>query len=177
MAKLELRSEDRAFGVQIAQRQLDLILGACRKAGRAETGGLLIGTYSKGHDVAIVSNATKAPRDSASGYSWFQRGVAGLQQVLGRLWRRGAGYYLGEWHFHPFGSPTPSSVDTRQMCAIARDAKYRCPEPVLVIVGGDPGGCWSIGAFVFPAGSRPRALLPSHDCEGPLSGEWGKNCQ
>jgi hypothetical protein len=51
-------------------------------------------------------------------------------------------HYLGEWHFHPFAAPSPSSIDYSQMAEIAVSRSWRCPEPVLLIIGGDPRGEW-----------------------------------
>jgi integrative and conjugative element protein (TIGR02256 family) len=110
----------------------------CTQAGRHETGGILIGHYTPLGDQAVITKVTSAPRDSSAGRSWFVRGVAGLQQLINRAWRR-RDYYLGEWHFHPFASPDPSDRDRRQIAYLSRDPDYRCPEPILIVVGGDPG--------------------------------------
>jgi hypothetical protein len=85
----------------------------------------------------------------------FVRGVSGLGKWLKQLWsHRRRRFYLGEWHFHPFGSPMPSTQDDIQMKEIAQLFESRCPEPVLLIVGGDPKGGWSLGAFVYVCDNR-----------------------
>lgn len=99
-----------------------------------ETGGILIGRYEADGDVAVITAATTRPSDSGSGRAWFQRGIRGLKELLRARWGQGE-YYLGEWHSHPGGAPNPSSNDVREMRAIARDAGYRCQEPILVIAG------------------------------------------
>jgi hypothetical protein len=78
-----------------------------------------------------------------AGTSWLIRGIKGLHSWLQRLWKEGGGYYLGEWHFHPFAAPTPSHQDVLQMKRIANTESYQCAEPILLIIGGDPSGIWT----------------------------------
>src|SRR5262249_52669095 len=131
------RSGDQRFGVRIAGAELDRMIRQCRRAGRKETGGILVGRYTPTHDCAVVTAASDAPRDSRAGGTWFSRGVAGLQRWLNTLWRASS-YYLGEWHFHPFASASPSGDDLAEMKSISAAESHHCPEPLLLIVGGDP---------------------------------------
>src|SRR5262249_3629493 len=81
----------------------------------------------------------------------FERGVDGLAAWLATLWRAPRKtYYLGEWHYHPHASPDASPQDRAQMITFSRNLAYACPEPLLVIVGGDPDGAWDARAYVFP---------------------------
>jgi len=64
------------------------------------------------------------------------RGVKGLETLLKRFWSKNE-YYLGEWHYHPNASASPSMQDISQMKEISRSIHYQCPEPVLLIIGGD----------------------------------------
>ena len=154
MIDLEFWSDDRQFGLLIAEKQVAEMLHLCRRVSPFETGGILLGHYAASHDRAIVTEITRAPADSQSGSTWFVRGVRGLQQKLDRLWQRNQAYYLGEWHFHPFGPPRPSPTDQGQMQEISHSKQYHCPEPVLLILGGDPKAEWSASAYVFPKDHR-----------------------
>jgi len=156
MTLLEFWSRDSRFGLRIEEKQVSEILRLCRMSGRDETGGILLGYYSKALDCAVVTHVTEAPSDSKSGRTWFVRGVQGLQRLVDRLWQRDRTYYLGEWHFHPYGAPRPSQTDLNQMWEIASASQYHCPEPVLLILGGDPSSDWSACAYVFP---RQRQYL------------------
>lgn len=156
---LTFRTPDRRFGLLLPREQVSEILAFCRKAGRSETGGLLIGRYSEQRDLANVSAVTGPTRDSAGGRAWFQRGVAGLQDLLLHRWSRVNEYYLGEWHSHPWASPAPSGTDGMQMSGIARSPAYRCPEPVLLIVGGDPWSRWTLHARVYRRGGEPQDMV------------------
>lgn len=145
-------SSDGRFGLDIQDKQLTSIIDDCKTSESNETGGILVGTYTDTHDCAKISVVTTAPKDSQKGRMSFFRGVHGLTDILGDLWNEKREYYLGEWHFHPYANPEPSGTDISQMHEIASDASYKCPEPVMLIIGGDPDGDFSIRAFVFPDG-------------------------
>lgn len=149
------RSADERFGLNIRRTEVRRILEYCVGAEPLETGGILVGNYSKEQSVAFVSDVSRAPRDSKSGTTWFYRGIAGLQAWLYRLWEEER-YYLGEWHFHPSARPVPSDTDLRQIKEISESPKYCCPEPVLLIIGGTPSSAWEVAAYVSP---RSYALV------------------
>ena len=154
-------SEDRQFGVRLAEEILRYMLQACRQSCPNETGGILVGYYVDTLDCAVVTAATTASSDSRKGSMWFHRGTFGLQPWLNSLWQRKHNYYLGEWHFHPYAPPSPSQTDAEQMGSIANAPSYHCPEPLLMIIGGDPAIDWTVGVYVFPRGkSSLKVLLP-----------------
>jgi integrative and conjugative element protein (TIGR02256 family) len=155
---LTFHTRDRRFGLLVPREQVSEILALCRKAGRNETGGLLIGRYSEQRDLAHVSIVTGPTRDSKGGRTWFQRGVAGLQDLLFHRWSKQNEYYLGEWHSHPWAAPAPSGTDGVQMQGIAHSPAYLCPEPVLLIVGGDPWGQWTLHARVYRRSEEPQDM-------------------
>lgn len=143
-------SEDGTFGLRIESQILQNILDECEQSASNETGGILVGHYSDNLSCAVITQQSGKPDDSWSGRSWFSRGTAGLQKWLDRLWNANERrYYLGEWHYHPGGAPEPSATDRNQMTQIARDTSYKCPEPVLLIVGGTATDPSYLRAFVF----------------------------
>lgn len=147
-----LRSEDARFTVVIPRIHVCRLRARCARAGRSETGGILVGSYSDDGECATVTGIGDAPDDSEWGGTWFRRGVRGVKEWLSTLWHGAMPtYYVGEWHFHPFASPTASRTDIRQLKEIARDVRYRCPEPLLIIVGGDPSTDLRIAAYVATA--------------------------
>lgn len=166
-APLEFWSADGRNGMSVGAACVGEILRTCADAGRRETGGILVGSYrsvgGSALDCAVVSDASGPPEDSRAGTTWFERGVRGLQRLLDDRWRRG-NFYLGEWHFHPFAGTTPSRQDLESLAGIASNPQYRCPEPVVLIVGGDPSGAWRSSAFVFLG---ERGLVSLH--RGPRS--------
>lgn len=136
--------------MSISTETLTEVLNSCRDFAPAETGGILVGYYNGVLDCAVVTDASERPSDSESGRTWLVRGTAGLQGWLDRLWSRSKRrYYLGEWHFHPGGAPEPSPMDIKQMGKIARSPSYRCPEPVLLLVGGAAEERSDVRVYVF----------------------------
>jgi integrative and conjugative element protein (TIGR02256 family) len=165
MVPNEFWSDDCRFGLLLADCHMEEVLDLCKKAGDMETGGILVGYYTSAHDCAIVTGVSAAPTDSHRGRSTFSRGKAGLQVWLVRLWRDVRHYYLGEWHYHPGGGPAPSDRDVQQMRDISSRRSYRCPEPVLFIVGGDAQK-FVTAAFVFPYRQERVDLRPAHSNGG-----------
>jgi integrative and conjugative element protein (TIGR02256 family) len=133
MIPRRFRSDDGEFEVLLQRRPHMVARLACVFAGANETGGVLIGEYDSNR-VAAVYTITRASSSSNAGPSWFHRPVDETQEWLDWAWasprRR---YYLGEWHLHPVGPPSPSYRDLEQMAEIAVDARYHCPEPILII--------------------------------------------
>lgn len=154
VAYQEWRSRDGKFGVAVEQRHVEQLVDWCIEAGALETGGVLIGHYSDLLDLAIVTRVSGPPPDSHQGRTFFERGTRGLQRLINRAWKRRAEYYLGEWHSHPGSDGIPSRIDREQMAATANSPSFRCPEPILLIVGGQPTASRSIKAFVYPNGQE-----------------------
>lgn len=128
----------------------------CSKQPKFETGGIIIGYYSSDHCSAIISNVTGAPLDSKLGRNSFFRGVYGLSRHLENLWKEGK-YYLGEWHYHPESLPTPSTIDNQQMINISKNKKFACPEPILIIAGGQIGSL-NFSVSIYKNGHRLELL-------------------
>lgn len=128
---------DRRLGLVLDDVVRGRLLEHCLRAGRIETGGILIGRYSDLHDLAIVTEVTGPPRDSIRRRFSFVRGMVGVQSRLDRAWRQ-RDFYLGEWHFHPLMAADPSDRDRTQIIDFSKDPAYACPEPILVVVGGNP---------------------------------------
>ena len=145
-------SVDGRFAVTFPPEALRELVEHTRRAGNLETGGILVGRYNDDLNRATVTEVVGPPPDSSAWRTGFLRGVGGLARRLRDLWNsRGRSYYLGEWHFHPSAIPRASPDDEHQMLQIAGDKDYRCPEPILVIVGGGPAHSWTLTAYVFTA--------------------------
>lgn len=149
-------TQDEEFGVRLPATVIAEMYDAFDKCNGMETGGILLGKYI-GKNCAEVTAITTAPPDSKAGPTWFKRGVRKLQEMVDAFWNKKREFYLGEWHCHPNGAAKPSGVDADQMYDIANSRDYKCPEPILIIVGGQPNRIRNIGVFVFPKG---RSVLP-----------------
>ncbi len=133
MLEFAPRKQPRDLRVLIAEEVIEQ-MAAISGDPDSETGGVLIGRYSKNGAIAHVEIASAPPGDSSAGLDWFERGKNGLGDLLREQWnhpqRR---YYVGEWHFHPIGRAEPSPQDRQQMAEIARDPNYHCERPLLII--------------------------------------------
>ncbi|MCA1718128.1 MAG: Mov34/MPN/PAD-1 family protein [Actinobacteria bacterium] len=162
MADVEFWSEDRAFGLQIPTERLSRVLELSRTAAPEETGGVLAGYYTDAHNCAVVTEASDAPPDSRSGRTFFVRGTTELQRWLNKLWRRERRFYLGDWHSHLGNEPSPSPTDLTQLKEIANDELCKCPEPVLLLVGGRAANARDVRAYVFP---KNKGLIELYSAE------------
>jgi integrative and conjugative element protein (TIGR02256 family) len=151
-AHLRFQTSDAQFGLSLGVSTVDKMLKFCESEARTETGGILVGFYTKARDWAIVTDLSGPPDDSKRSRASFDRGTKGLQGWLSHLWNSSRHYYLGEWHFHPCASPEASDVDRRQLKENSENARLVCPEPVMLIVGGDPSSSWEARAYVHPRG-------------------------
>jgi len=153
---IEFQSNDKHYGLKLESTYIERLLGLCLNTIPNETGGIIVGYYTDSHNFAIVTGISSPPPDSRNGKFWFQRGISGLQSWLERLWSTKNHYYLGEWHFHPFAKTNPSLTDINQLAEISFSKPYRCPEPILLIVGGNPIDITScvLSAYVFIKGQK-----------------------
>ena len=159
-APLSFLSPSDSYTVTIEAEALSKMVSNCIRAGSHETGGILIGRYSSDGSIALISEITSHPEDSISSSVSFQRGTIGLKELLAERWNEGF-HYVGEWHYHPGGSPEPSAPDIRAMRSIATNSKYSCREPILIILGGTPPRAVNLSVTVFPANSPNIKLKPS----------------
>ena len=146
------------YTVSLSPSTIKVMLKWCKKASWKETGGIILGRYSVDLKHAEISRVLGPTSDSSSGGTWFIRGIRGLNRLLRMLWILHKDYYLGEWHYHPNASPIPSPIDIAQLKVIASSESYNCPEPILIIIGGDPQGEWSISVNVFSRSGKPLTL-------------------
>lgn len=100
-----------------------------------ETGGVLCGYYTEDKVSAVITDFLEPTKDSILGIASFVRGVSGLKEILAEKWKEGE-YYLGDWHLHPYSAPIASGQDISQLIQNSKDSSLKCPEPIMVILGG-----------------------------------------
>jgi integrative and conjugative element protein (TIGR02256 family) len=158
---LEYGSEDDLFMLRITPEVAAELVSQAIRAYPRETGGILVGHYGDSHHLAVVDRVGPKSSDSRGRRTAFIRGGNKLRDFLSALWRSSPRlHYIGEWHTHPDAVPEPSGTDRASMWAIATDEREMCPEPVLVILGGNFSHRVCVGAFVFPRGRSESRLTP-----------------
>ncbi len=167
-------TRDGRFGLSVEGATVRRLLRLCRSARDVETGGILAGYYSDRMDCAVVTYVSGPPKDSKATPTSFYRGVKGLQRRLNTAWANRREFYLGDWHYHPYATAEASGVDARQLKVFSEDTMLACPEPILLIVGGDPDGEWEAKAYVHPRDGHLRMMLEQSgsavvNAEGRLS--------
>ncbi|MBB3835279.1 integrative and conjugative element protein (TIGR02256 family) [Xanthomonas arboricola] len=103
-----------------------------------ETGGILLGYRDFTQNLLVVVDALPAPVDSVCTPSSFERGVAGMPEIVEEARNRTAGIvgYVGEWHSHPDGcAPEPSQDDLFQLVQLAVGMHEEGLPVIQVIVG------------------------------------------
>lgn len=103
---------------------------------RSETGGVLIGRVSFVTRTIYALDTMEAPSDSKRSPSFFELGVAGLEDAISGLTARTGGtlYCVGTWHTH-LGAANPSRVDRATAEKLAKDAPY----PLALLIRGTDG--------------------------------------
>ena len=118
--------------IKIADRMVE----ALQKAGRRETGGILMGEHVTENTFRVIDiTIQRQPGTFAS----FIRALSGIKPALRRFFRR-TYYeytrfnYLGEWHSHSSFALEPSSTDFQSMLQIVQDPAMGVNFAVLIIV-------------------------------------------
>lgn len=152
MSDMFFRDELQRYNVMLNYECYEQMLHYSNKTKPYETGGILIGNYSQDLTTASILKITPPPKNSIQKKHSFHRGSTELQLILDTAWDKGY-YYLGEWHYHPNSLATPSQTDIKQMIEFSKNKNLKCPEPILVIIGGDINS-WETTVSIFPNGKH-----------------------
>lgn len=114
-----------------------------------ETGGVLLGFADSEDDeqIQLATQVGPGPKASHEPFrfepdsEWQRRRIAETYEQSGHIVT-----YLGDWHSHPRGGRTPSSLDRKTAKEIAWCAEARVPHPLILILYGEPEA-WQIAAY------------------------------
>jgi integrative and conjugative element protein (TIGR02256 family) len=100
-----------------------------------ETGGALLG-WSEGDQFVVAKVLGPGPK-ARHGCRFFEPDATWQQGEGERIYRESGRRvaYIGEWHTHPLGAPTPSELDRETAQMIAEEPDFRSPRPLSAIVG------------------------------------------
>ena len=132
-----------------------------RSNGReVETGGHLFGERDDAAKVLWVSEVTGPPPDSRASASEFVCGVEGVKEVIKQKnkFSRGSINFIGMWHTHPNGNPTPSTTDCNVMISVVKDRDFSCARSLLLVIGPNSDGLTSVAGALFSRGKIPTYI-------------------
>lgn len=106
----------------------------------AETGGVLLGRIDMNRLTIHVTEALRAPADSAQSPSRFVRGTESVSESHERAYYRSGGTigYVAEWHTHPSSTAQPSVKDLLTIANTARTLRG-AGFPVVVVIASPSG--------------------------------------
>lgn len=117
-----------------------------KRAGKKETGGLLVGLIHKKRKIIYVTDCLPPSKDSRGTPYAFKRGRLDYPQILDSIDASTGGLigYVGEWHTHPDGPATLSPIDIE---AVKQIRKHLNPAgiPTHIMVFGKR----DVQSFVF----------------------------
>ena len=148
-SSLKWHSECKKYTVYISEPCLFKMTEMAQEHYPNEVGTPLVGCYSDdGFKASVLDLAPLSP-DSKGRRTSFYRGTVGLRKFFTKLRQTFSDkrHYVGEWHSHPDGAPTPSGTDDRNQLDITMDTKTNCPECILIILGGPNFN--EVGVFVY----------------------------
>lgn len=131
------------------------------RAGRNETGGLLLGWFRRDLGLAVIGHATGPGRDAQQEPARLVLDTANLQQEVERQFVETNGQisYIGDWHLHHAARPSPSQTDIASLADIASHPEINVPNPILVIVGRARTGRLAWGAWKGAGGERCKIVF------------------
>lgn len=136
------------LNIEIRQSLLDELYALGLKHYPKEFGGLLVGYYSEDFKTCFIEDSIIPMKYNSSQY-FFERGKDGLRKTLTGLYNATPRLiYVGEWHTHPDGIPSPSNTDLNAMIEIAESHEVNIANPILMILSVSDSEK-RLGAFVF----------------------------
>jgi len=142
---------------EVEQRIRELAAGS--EDGR-ETGGILLGRGPDGDGVITVEQAGDPGPSAKRRPDFFLRDLDHARELAAAAWDNGEAVWVGEWHTHPTGPPTPSNRDLVTFAGLLADPELAFAAFVSIIVVPDPDWAssrlltWVLGAVPKPPRGR-----------------------
>lgn len=132
--------------VRIHAHAVDKIRSLMKRAGKRETGGLLLGHAHRKRKVIYVTDMLPPSKDSKGTPYAFKRGVKDYPEILDRIEANTGGLigYVGEWHTHPHGLAALSATDHQAVRNIRKHLDS-VGLPTHILVFGEK----EVASFVF----------------------------
>jgi integrative and conjugative element protein (TIGR02256 family) len=107
-----------------------------RQTSGSETGGVIVGFVAPRNRLVLQRFMPPSNRNRAS-RSWLERDLTDAQAFVNAAYRDTGGKlnYVGEWHTHPEGSPSPSGSDISMLGDMLRNSQLELDFLIGVILG------------------------------------------
>jgi integrative and conjugative element protein (TIGR02256 family) len=138
----------------------DIVAHAGESADGRETGGVLLGCDATGGAPLTVAAAGDAGPNAERSPMRFRRDLEHAQLLARQAWLLDRSLWVGDWHTHPMGSPSPSGLDLHSYRRVL--ATGAMPVFLSIIVSPRSGGDWSdpdVRTWVIRAGDVEAASL------------------
>jgi integrative and conjugative element protein (TIGR02256 family) len=135
--------------IQIAATVLAEIEAEAERTFPDESGGVLLGYAGIGEPdrIRIREQIGPGPRAVHKSHRFEPDGEWQAEQIAASYAASGrVNGYLGDWHSHPHGGGSPSTLDRSTARRIAGCAEARAPHPLILIAFGEPGN-WRLAAY------------------------------
>jgi len=121
--------------VFIWEEAYELMKKEAKDTKNLETGGVLIGYIDKNSEFVIRKATLPGPK-AIKKETYFLKDEEFTQKELENSFQNfgSEGLYLGEWHYHPQGTNSPSGIDVKSLTEIAKQDTYRIDSPLLIIL-------------------------------------------
>jgi hypothetical protein len=111
------------------------LLNQCKKFGKKETGGVLIGVANYKTKVIHVFEIVPEPKGSVGTQVAFTRGITGLPELVNEV-KYNTGEiigYIGEWHTHPMNLESLSGQDMQTIGQL-QTINRKTPIPTCAVI-------------------------------------------
>jgi integrative and conjugative element protein (TIGR02256 family) len=148
--------------VWIPAALLEMLADEARLSRPLETGGMLVG-WRVGSEIVVTGMIPGGPNARHARDAFHPDGTW-QQQRLEEIYRGSTRTvtFLGDWHSHPRGRPSPSQRDRETAAAVSGCREARTQQPITLIVGRRAGK-WRSRCFVFVGGRLQRARVRVHE--------------
>lgn len=115
---------------------------APESADGSETGGVLLGRGPGADGVLLVDEAGDAGPNAVRKPDFFLRDRIHAQALADAAWIDRKAVWVGDWHTHPMGGPTPSERDLRTYEGLLVAAELSFEVFLSIIVVPDEDHVW-----------------------------------
>lgn len=154
-----MTEDDEAKSISITVQALQTIsTEALRSSIGLETGGILLGTDSPEYGPMVLMAGLPGP-NAIHRPQFFSRDTEYAQRLANDAWTRSGAQWIGEWHTHPGGQPSPSAADLYSYAGHLTDSELSFDRFVSLIVTSSPAGSPYVSAWtIYTHGAYPSVL-------------------